>query len=147
MFAMDTLNNWLLSFYNPNKGKITLQQKLILPFSSSLLLLCLVIVDKLLPTTFSNDSWRVLIGSPSIRTLLPSLLVSLKKRLALFITNLFFLHQSLSLFATEWQSFEVICSTNSCVCSWQLQCLCRIMLCLCRITCSWYIQMNCPVCH
>lgn len=89
MFAMDILNNWLLSFYNPNKGKITLQQKLTLPFPLSFPYL--VVVNKLLPRTFSNDSWRVMVGYPSIRTLLPSLLVSLKKSLALlFVTNLFF---------------------------------------------------------
>lgn len=70
-------------------------------------------MNKPLPKTVSIDSRRGMLGYPAIRTLLPSVLLSLKKRLTLlFITNLFFFHQSLSLFDTDWQSLEVICSTK-----------------------------------
>lgn len=87
--------------YSPTTGKITLQEKMALLFPPPFQYFFSVIMNKLLPTMFCNDSWRVLIGYSNIRTLVLPLLGSLKKRSALlFIANSFF--PTVSTFICYW---------------------------------------------
>lgn len=84
------LSNWILSFYNLNKWKIILPHthtKLTFFFFS---LLYLVLRNKLLLTTFSNNYGGVMLGYPDKRTSLPSLLVASKVSTAPSNTSFFF---------------------------------------------------------